>query len=334
MIYSLTSDGVNDKGTFASSVTLGTSWDVESTKEGLEDGFDIIVGGSASTRFVRVDFSAGNTKILCRINSSTVRTFDLGANYKNVKKTYKVTLRAGGVLSAFVDGVLAGTPITDTGMVSLPIDRSFDYGNILSTASAVTDTLKVTDNNNSANNIELVNNTGTGSIWADVSGNSNDLTLINFPTNNSQWTLIGGGGISGTITQTAQSFTQSLSGGVVNSYTGTITQNTQSFTQSASGSITSEPITGIINQTASAFTQSATGSAVLNISGVISQTVSAFTQSSSGTVAEQISGTINQTVSSFTMSAVGKIPASWVDKLPASTTWVDQTAISTIWTDK
>ncbi len=168
----------------------------------------------------------------------------------------------------------------------------------------------------------------------------------------------GGGGISGTITQTAQSFTQSLSGSVVNSYTGTITQNTQSFTQSASGSITSEPITGVINQTvtaftqsalgdvvssgisgainqtASAFTQSATGSAVLNISGVISQTVSAFTQSLSGTVAEQISGTINQTVSSFTMSAVGKIPASWVDKLPANTTWADQTAISTIWTDK
>ena len=168
----------------------------------------------------------------------------------------------------------------------------------------------------------------------------------------------GGGGISGTITQTAQSFTQSLSGSVVNQYTGTITQNTQSFTQSASGSVTSEPITGIINQTvtaftqsalgdvvssgisgainqtASAFTQSATGSAVLNISGVISQTVSAFTQSLSGTVAEQISGTINQTVSSFTMSAVGRVPASWTDKLPASTTWADQTAISTIWTDK
>ena len=179
----------------------------------------------------------------------------------------------------------------------------------------------------------------------------------NFGTS-SEYILVGGGGISGTITQTAQSFTQSLSGSVINSYTGTITQNTQSFTQSASGSITSEPITGVINQTvtaftqsalgdvvssgisgvinqtASAFTQSATGSAVLNISGVISQTVSAFTQSLSGTVAEQISGTINQTVSSFTMSAVGKIPASWVDKLPANTTWVDQTAISTIWTDK
>jgi len=115
---------------------------------------------------------------------------------------------------------------------------------------------------------------------------------------------------------------------------GAITQNTQSFTQSASGSITSEPITGVISQTASAFAQSATGSAVLNISGVISQTVSAFTQSLSGTVAEQISGTINQTVSSFTMSAVGRVPASWIDKLPANTTWADQTAISTIWTDK
>ena len=187
---------------------------------------------------------------------------------------------------------------------------------------------------------------------------ANNATGVNMPTDGSAWVNLGGSGTSGAITQTAQSFTQSLSGSVINSYTGTITQNTQSFTQSASGSITSEPITGVINQTVtaftqsalgdvvssgisgainqttSAFTQSATGSAVLNISGVISQTVSAFTQSLSGTVAEQISGTINQTVSSFTMSAVGRVPASWTDKLPASTSWADQTAISTIWTDK
>ena len=197
---------------------------------------------------------------------------------------------------------------------------------------------------------------GTPVLTDTIGGNN--ATGVNMPTDGSAWVNLGGSGISGTITQTAQSFTQSLSGSVINSYTGTITQNTQSFTQSASGSITSEPITGVINQTVtaftqsalgdvvssgisgainqttSAFTQSATGSAVLNISGVISQTVSAFTQSLSGTVAEQISGTINQTVSSFTMSAVGRVPASWTDKLPANTTWADQTAISTIWTDK
>ena len=148
-------------------------------------------------------------------------------------------------------------------------------------------------------------------ILSDISGNAQNATGVNMPTDGSAWVNLGGSGISGAITQT-----------------------TQSFTQSASGSITSEPITGVISQTASAFAQSATGSAVLNISGVISQTVSAFTQSLSGTVAEQISGTINQTVSSFTMSAVGRVPASWIDKLPANTTWADQTAISTIWTDK
>ena len=166
------------------------------------------------------------------------------------------------------------------------------------------------------------------------------------------------GGISGTITQTIQSFTQSLSGNVVNAYTGTITQNAQSFTQSAAGSTTAQPITGAINQTIAAFTQSAlgdvvssgisgtinqalssftqsaSGSAVLNISGVITQTVSSFTQSLSGTVAEQITGVISQTATSFTMSAAGKVPASWADKLPANTTWSNQTPITTIWTDR
>ena len=81
---------------------------------------------------------------------------------------------------------------------------------------------------------------------------------------------------TGTITQTASSFTQSLSGSVVNSYTGTITQNTQSFTQSASGSVVSPAITGTINQTITAFTQAAIGNIVSSgINGSINHAIEA-----------------------------------------------------------
>lgn len=199
-------------------------------------------------------------------------------------------------------------------------------------------------------------NTGAQPVLVDTVG-SNDATGSGFPTDGSAWVDLGGGGVTGEITQTLQSFNQSLSGSVVNSYTGTIAQVTQSFTQSLVGTVTSADINGTIEQALNSFTQSATGSTVTNITGsisqslgsftqslsgtvvenitgVISQTLSAFTQSLSGTVVEQIAGSINQTVSSFTMSANGKIPASWADKSVTITNWGNQTKVTTTWTDK
>lgn len=148
-------------------------------------------------------------------------------------------------------------------------------------------------------------------------------------------------GTTGSITQTAQSFTQTLSASL--GFAGLINQTTQSFTQSLVGTALLN-ITGDINQTLNSFTQSVTGAVLLNITGTITQTVSAFTQSASGVLITPITGLIVQTVSSFTMSAVGKTPVQWVDKIPATTswseqaqittTWTDQTGVSTIWTDK
>jgi hypothetical protein len=167
-----------------------------------------------------------------------------------------------------------------------------------------------------------------------------------------------GGGTTGLITQTTQSFSQSMAGDVNNSYTGTVTQNTQAFTQSASGSVTSQPITGAIDQSAtaftqsaigdvvssgingsitqltSAFTQSASGTNLLNVSGAITQTLGTFTQSVTGTVAEQISGVINQSISSFTMSAIGVIPVSWHDSPQVVTAYENQAPVTTTWSNK
>ena len=200
-------------------------------------------------------------------------------------------------------------------------------------------------------------NTGAQIVLVDTVSNSN-ATGVNFPTDGSAWVDLGGGGTTGSITQTTQSFNQSMAGNVSNSFTGTITQNTQAFTQSASGSAASPAITGTINQITtaftqsaigdvvssgingsitqltSAFTQSAIGSSSLNISGVITQTSGAFTQSVTGTVAEQIAGTINQSVSSFTMSAIGVIPASWYDRPQAVTAYANQAPVTTTWSNK
>tara|TARA_R110002020_G_scaffold121837_2_gene276898 strand:- start:4617 stop:6071 length:1455 start_codon:yes stop_codon:yes gene_type:complete len=175
------------------------------------------------------------------------------------------------------------------------------------------------------------------------SEHSNQFDPDNFGTS-SEWVLVGGDGISGTITQTISSFTQSLAGTIVNpTTTGTINQTTQSFTQAAIGTSLLN-ITGTITQSASAFTQSLSGNVTENITGVINQGLSSFTQSLLGSVSIPVTGNINQTASSFTQSAVGVVPIQWTDKAPVSTAWTNQaetvinwtvqSGVSTIWTDK
>ena len=349
MSFVIQTDGVNDVLKLASDIVLSGDFDVLFEYEyiviGAGSGAKIISDGLTSSNRFNLNIVQSTNTIDAR-NYCTIEVNDVETRV--VPENIPVTIRAYRNSNHSDQGDKNLGTIGARYSNSSPMDCQLKKVTVVT--SGGTDAILDPDASDHSN-------TGQQPVVVDTLG-SNNATGIGFPTDGSAWIDLGGSGISGTITQTAQSFTQSLSGSVVNSYTGTITQNTQSFTQSASGSITSEPITGVIsqtvtaftqsalgdvvssgisgaiNQTASSFTQSATGSAVLNISGVISQTVSAFTQSLSGTVAEQISGTINQTVSSFTMSAVGRVPASWIDKLPANTTWADQTAISTIWTDK
>ena len=138
-----------------------------------------------------------------------------------------------------------------------------------------------------------------------------------------------GSGITGSITQTTSSFTQTLLGSI--GFNGSVNQTISSFTQSLSGSL---GFTGNTTQTTQSFTQSANGSVFINISGTISQTINAFTQSSTGLVITPITGIINQQINSFTQSATGNTPATWIDKPIVSTNWSTQSTTSTAWTDK
>jgi len=120
------------------------------------------------------------------------------------------------------------------------------------------------------------------------------------------------------------------SGGI----SGTITQTTSSFTQSLVGTIVNPIFTGDITQTAQSFTQSAIGETLFNVSGTITQSASSFTQSLIGLVTVPVTGVINQTISSFTQSAIGNVPIQWADKLPVSTTWINQAETVTTWTNQ
>lgn len=204
---------------------------------------------------------------------------------------------------------------------------------------------------------------GTPVLTDTIGGNN--ATGVNMPTDGSAWVDLGGGGATGVITQTTESFTQSSVGTITSAgITGAITQTAQSFTQSLSASLgyaglinqTTQSFTqsligtallsisGEITQTLQSFTQSATGATLLNITGTINQAVGAFTQSANGILITPITGSITQITSSFTMSLSGSVPVQWVDKAPATaawsnqanvtTTWTNQAGVSTIWTDK
>lgn len=193
---------------------------------------------------------------------------------------------------------------------------------------------------------------GVAVLTDTVSGN--DATAVGLPTDGSAWVDLGGGGTSGTITQTAESFTQAATATVQNNLSGTISQNTSSFIQVASGAVTSSSTVGFIAQITSSFTQSLTGDITESYNGSISQAAQAFTQSALGVVASSvigsiyqqtqaftqsgdgfiitpIDGTINQQAASFTMSATAKIPVEWQDKPKATTNWQDKTKVTTIW---
>ena len=259
-------------------------------------------------------------------------------------------------VAAFNDNFFHSFRVKCDGSSTFPANTDLVVdGNLLSTTTGSNLTLNTVPNNNVVftNNVsgsepariydEYALRLFETSASQDESEYNNQSDPDNFGTS-SEWVLVGGGGISGTITQTVNSFTQSLVGTVVNpTTTGIITQTAQSFTQAAIGTNLLN-ITGTITQSASAFTQSLSGNVTENITGVISQSLSSFTQSLLGAVAIPVTGNINQTASSFTQSAIGVVPIQWTDKTPASTTWTnqaetvtnwtDQSGVSTIWTDK
>lgn len=191
---------------------------------------------------------------------------------------------------------------------------------------------------------------GSQPILTDTIG-GNDAIGVNFPTDVSAWVNLGGGGITGDITQTIRGLTQSASGTVTTiGFSGAITQTLQSFTQSATAEIKytgnanqnilafNQSLIGLvgsigdITQTLNGFTQSATGQ--LSYQGQTTQTLASFTQSANGLIIVDITGTINQSVSAFTQSAIGNTPVTWVDQAKVTTNWSDDSGVITDWTDK
>jgi len=377
MAWALRFDGVNDYATLSLAAPQSGYFTAEIVPEfgSLSDGnYKLYVrndnSGGRPNWYINLTKSSGVTTAVSLFADVTTVNFtpiDVSSAFNidltSDSSTREVSLTINGTVAftntTVFDGRLSYSSIiaiAGAASRSLPLLlKTYEYGSYTTAGGKVqTAFLDATASSHAA---------GTPILTDTIGGNN--ATGVNMPTDGSAWVDLGGGGTTGAITQTAESFTQSASGSVtVIGFTGAITQTAQSFTQSLLGAIgytgsisqtvqsftqsaigtALTAISGEINQTVQSFTQSAIGVTVLNLTGTITQTSSAFTQSAAGLVIVPISGVINQTVSSFTMSAAGRIPVQWVDKLPASTswttqtetttTWTDQAGVSTIWTDK
>lgn len=159
----------------------GTAWDLE-----------FQAWNTAAAEFAVVGTDGTNNYIILR-SDNTVDLQPVPSGYPVTDVTdpdavyrFEFRILAGNVreLSFYENDVLVRTDTVSLSGI-LP-DR---IGMALSARAGALKYLKYTDYNNSANDryYDPSASNGTGSVLTDTSGNSSDGTLVNFPTDDSQW---------------------------------------------------------------------------------------------------------------------------------------------------
>ena len=160
------------------------SWDVEFSAANIGSVETIVLGASSGTRDLII-LRSDNT-IDFRINNRT-ETFTV-TDVQDSTAVYRFELRwTGGTkeLKLYENGILAGTGVAKQANINR-LSRVFTTGDL--TREGIIRTIKYTDNNDSTNNREYLNSTGTGTVWEDISGNNQDGTQAGtWPVDNSEW---------------------------------------------------------------------------------------------------------------------------------------------------
>jgi hypothetical protein len=326
-VWAAVLDGVNDRATFAS-VTTSNNIDVEvvMTFNSLNGGAILSDGGVAN--FFR--YNAGTLRFRCLgfLGNSMSFTPVIGQKY-----TLGAALRSTGV-ELFVDGASIGTSNgSPTGMLI----NTIGFFNSTFYLGCTIERLTVTDNTTPANSFDLYNDVVAGSSvnWPDQTANARNGTLVNTPTDGSQWLEVGGSGIS----ITAESGTYLYSGTDAQlltarilkadsgaySYTGSTVNLLKGFVLTAnSGSYS------YLGQDAT-LTYTPAGAFILTADSGNYTYTGANINFNRDRVIIAVSGTYNYNGTDIQIILPGQI---WTDKPSVSTNWDNQAATTTIWTDK
>ena len=170
----------------------------------------------------------------------------------------------------------------------------------------------------------------------------------------------GGGGISVTVTETLNTFSDSSTVNVVNKVSLAVTETLSAFTESSiinvSAAVSIEAtVTEVFNSfsDSSVITIVETGNVALNVTEILSpfsdssalnvsanvnvnitEVLNSFLDGSNVTIAKDISIQVTEVLASFTDNSFVRMPTSWTDKAPVSTTYTIKPPVNTIWSDK
>lgn len=316
--YGLQYDGINDKGDLASSIMLSNDFKVRFKFTYTNSA---IIQGITGTKAASSD--------IARINSTS--QFLFRASGATNTFTFNTNLIQGNVYTLIIERVSGVVDITDENALSVVTatfntTNGFDvdclgYRNNTNLSDMLFHEFNVDDNGVEVLNLE--NTTGTGNSWLDTSGNSNDLALVGFPTDDSQWVLLGSSGITVTVTETGPSFTESISSILTASITSVITESGPGFTESISATLSTLTIQANISESGPSFTESisATVTQTLTINADITEQGPSFAEAITVNLDVNITSAITELGPSFTesinISVIGDRVAAIVESGPS-----------------
>jgi len=338
MAWAIEFDGVNDEMSMANVSSPGVDFTLE---------FDLLIDpvgnychvlNSSGFDYVRIGRNGVNERLIFRSGgvahiiesnvSANVNTND-GLFHKHLI-TYD-----GADLVYSIDGFSVGTATVSTSYTGfVRIGRgAFDY------SPQQIKTITYVDLDDSGNNRSYdatSSNHGSGTpILDDISGNNNDATGVNMPTDGSAWIDLGGGGISVTVTETLNSFADSSVIDIDHNVTFTVTETLSAFADNSILAVTSVGEVAVsVTEVLSSFLDSSVINLSANIDVTVTEVLNSFLDGSNVTIAKDITIEVTEVLASFTDNSFIKLPAVWTNKPAVITNYTVKTPVITIWTDK
>jgi hypothetical protein len=183
-----------------------------------------------------------------------------------------------------------------------------------------------------------VHTAGTPVITDTIAGNN--ATGVNMPTAalgdaGSAWLTVGGGGISLTVTEVLNSFTDISNINIDYNVSAVITETLNSFGDTSVISVTSGQVVNLtVTETLNAFTDVSNINVSANIELFVTEVLNSFLDGANVTIAKDITLQVTEVFNSFTDNSSIRLPANWVDKTKVTTTYATQAPASTTWIDK
>ena len=145
----------------------------------------------------------------------------------------------------------------------------------------------------------------------------------------------GGGGISVTVTEVLNSFTDTSNINIDYNVSAIITETLNSFGDTSVISVTSGQVVNLtVTETLSAFTDVSNINVSANIELLVTEVLNSFLDGANVTIAKDITLQVTEVFNSFADNSSVRLPANWVDKIKVTTTYTTQTPVSTTWIDK